>query len=94
MKANTNNQLENFSIYQDGELVQEPLVIKVAAVAGSAALEALRAVSKPVARVLGECATSVQLDVHDAMHGTTLRQEYYAKQRELATAALRDEVGL
>jgi len=87
-------ELPNFTIYEQGELVTEPLVIKAAQVAGNVAVEALSAISKPVGRVLGEMATSFQLDMHDAAHGTHLRQEYFQRKRELATAALREEVGL
>lgn len=86
--------LENFSIYENGDLVQEPLTIQAVRVAGNLAVDALRATYKPVGRVLGEMATSFQLDMHDQLHGTHVRQEYFQRKKELATAALREEVGL
>lgn len=92
--TNKTQTLEHFSIYQDGELVQEPLAIKAAQVAGNLAMTALQAAGRSVVRTVGECATNVRLDAHDARYGTTLRKEYLEEKRALATAALRGEVGL
>lgn len=97
MKANTQNNLQDFSIYIDGQL-QGPTAsqqaLETARTIGHGTLELLSVITRPVASTLGEMATSLQLDIHDQRHGTQLRQEYYRKQRELATAALREEYEL
>lgn len=95
--TNKTNTLENFSIYIDGQL-QGPTAsqqaLEAARTIGHGTLELLSVITRPVASTLGEMATSLQLEMYDHAHGTRLRQEYYSKQRELATAALREEYQL
>jgi len=93
MTTKTNN-LPNFQIYQDGEHIQAPVLERVASTAGTIAVTALQGLGRAVSRVVGECATHVELDLYDLQNGTNLRSEYVEQKRQLATMAMRERVGL
>jgi hypothetical protein len=92
--TNKTQELPNFSIYENGDLVQAPLVERI----GNAAVTHVQAATAVLGRKLGEYATELYmpayLEAQDAKLGTSLRAEYFERKRELATAALREEVGL
>lgn len=85
----------------DGELVTPTLNEQVLAI-GNSAVTAFQAAGLAFAVKLGNVAAEaakavvepVLLDIHDHMHGSHLREEYFARKHELATAAMREEVGL
>jgi hypothetical protein len=95
------NELPNFTIYDQGELVTPTLNEQVLAI-GNSAVTSFQAAGAVLLHNLGNVAaeglktvtTPVLLDIHDHMHGSHLRDEYFARKHELATAAMRESVGL
>ena len=100
MKANTQTT-SNFEIRIDGELVT-PTLSEQAIAIGNTALTHFQAVSAVFAAKAGQYAisalkeltTPVLLDIHDHMHGSTLRDEYFQRKHELATTAMRESVDI
>lgn len=62
--------------------------------AASAILSHVEAVGQAVAHKVGEFTTPFVLDVHDALNGSHLRDEYFAQKRALANQAMRELVEL
>lgn len=56
-------------------------------------LSLFQAAGRALGNVVVECATSVQLDAHDAKYGSHLRQDYYDKKRRDAANHLRSQLG-
>jgi hypothetical protein len=98
MSEQTQRPLE---IRIDGELQTPTLNEQVLAI-GNSAVTAFQAAGASLLHNLGNVAAEaakavvepVLLDIHDHMHGSNLRQEYFARKHELATAAMRESVGL
>lgn len=92
--TNKTNNLENFQVIRDGEV--DPYYQRkqrVEAIVGhTARLGQLLGAS--LGNFAVETFTPLKLELHDAQYGTNLRQEYFTHKQELATAALREEVGL
>lgn len=93
--------LENFQVIRDGEPDKEWLLrqkrveaVQTVRTIGHGTLELLAAATAPIASKMAEVALNVEMDMHDYKHGTHVRQEYFQHKRELATAALRGEIGL
>lgn len=92
--TNKTQTLENFQVIRDGEL--DPSFVRkqrVEAIVGHTARLGQVVVSK-LGQYASEIVTPAYLEYKDAQLGTDLRGEYFARKRELATAALRGEVGL
>lgn len=83
--------LENFHIYENGELQQPNVLERTADIAGNVAVTAVRALGASVGRVVGECATAVSLSLHDAQEGTQLHAEWCAKRRAERVARIRSD---
>lgn len=99
--TNMTNTQTTFQIYRDGE--PDPEFIhnqRVQAMEhmGTLAVKDVQRVGTVLLNKLGnitsEVFTPLVLDIHDAQHGSHLRDEWFERKHELATAAMRDEVGL
>jgi hypothetical protein len=90
-------ELPNFQVYVDGQL-QGPTAadkaLETAKTVGHGTLELLSHLARPVASTIAEMALHVEMDLHDYQYGTHVRKDYLEQKKALATAALRDEVGL
>ena len=90
-------ELPNFQVYVDGQL-QGPTAadkaLETAKTVGHGTLELLSAIARPVASTLAEMALHIEMDAHDYRYGTHVRQDYLEQKKQLATAAIRNEIGL
>ena len=80
--------MQDFKIEYNVPTVQPPVVERI----GRSVLDVLKTVStaslQATGRVLGECATSLSLDIIDAREGSHLRKQWCEQRREAKLASV------
>lgn len=80
--------MENFEIYENGELVQPSAIERVGSVAINALVSITEATGRAIVDVVRECATNLALDITDAQNGSNLRAQYIEKRRNEKLASI------
>lgn len=85
--------MENFEIRINGELQTPTITERTIGLVSHVGAFSLALTEKMITST-SEAFKPVVLDIFDARHNTNLRAEYFARKRQLAEAAMREEVGL